>query len=82
MTKCVDSKDLCLFRMWHAECETEAEGEVVKAKTAQEAAKHLLFRYYEGDCDSGADRLEEDGARWVAFRKGSPDYFYITKEPT
>jgi hypothetical protein len=68
------------FRMWHAECETEAEGEVVEAETAQGAAKRLLFRYYEGDCDHGADRVEEDGVCWLAFRKGSPDYFHIKKE--
>jgi hypothetical protein len=66
--------------MWHAECQTPDEGDVVEAETAQEAAKSLLFVYYAGDCDSGADRLEVEGDHWLAFRKDSPDYFHIKKE--
>jgi hypothetical protein len=65
-------------------CEHPEIGHVeeVDARTAKAAAKQLLFRYHEGDCDSGADKVEEiRPGVWEATRKGSPDYFHI-KEKT
>lgn len=68
------------FRMWHAECASEAEGDVVEAETVEDAAKTLVFVYYAGDCDKGADKVWEAKDRWTATREGSPDYFYIKEE--
>jgi hypothetical protein len=70
------------FRAWHGECQTFAEGDTIEAETAAEAAKKLVFVYYAGDCDRGADtvRAVPEQDRWIATRKNSPDYYFITQE--
>jgi len=66
------------YKIWHGECDTYDEAEEVTAASVEEAAKGILFRYYEGDCDHGASEIKAaPGDRWVAMRKGSPDYFFI-----
>lgn len=66
------------FAIWHAECQDRAEADIVEADSATAAAKTCLFVYYAGDCDHGADRVEQETpTSWLAFRKGSPDYFHV-----
>jgi len=70
------------YKIWHGECESHAEAEIVVAETPMAAMKNTVFRYYAGDCDCGATKIE--GARksghLIATREGSPDYFFIEKQ--
>jgi hypothetical protein len=66
------------LKTWVATHPELGKVEEVEAETVEEAAKSLLFVYYAGDCDHGADKVEEIGpGLWEATRKGSPDYFHI-----
>lgn len=70
------------YKVWHAECDSESEAEIYKGDDENEVADKILFVYYAGDCDSGADQVDEDEGRpgrFIATRKGSPDYFYIER---
>lgn len=71
------------FKVWHGECQTEAEAEIYEGDDEIDVGDQILFVYYAGDCDSGADQVdpvEGHPERYVATRKGSPDYYYIQKE--
>ena len=55
--------------------------EEISGRDLLEAAEQILFRYCEGDCDVGADTLEElEPGLWEATREGSFDYFHIKEK--
>jgi hypothetical protein len=67
--------------IWICEHPETGQIEEIEARTPQEAAESLLFVYYEGDCDQGADKVEEILLGiWQATRKGSPDYFHLKEK--
>jgi len=69
------------YKVWHGECDSYKDAEVVEASNPKAAAKDCLFRYYAGDCDSGATAIEPDTAnRFIATREDSPDYFYVEEQ--
>jgi hypothetical protein len=72
---------MATFKIWHGEFSSRADANTQEAAAVEAVAATALFRYYEGDCDTGADcvkKVAED--MWIASRKNSPDYFFIVKE--
>jgi len=70
------------YKIWHGECESRDEAQTVKAATPMAAMRKIIFRYYEGDCDSGATKVVDsrEAGRLIATRENSPDYYYLEVE--